>query len=170
MKKLAILIFTFAFANAGNLDFTSLKSDFTQIVTSDEAKITYNGNFLARDDNKAVWSYKTPTKKVIYFGDDKVIIIEPNIEQAIITNLDNTPNLTAILRTAKQISPEIYVAKFDGVTYTTKFEKNLPSHISYTDKFGNNIEILLNNVVKNSKIDDIVFDVKIPKNFDIITQ
>lgn len=170
MKKLAILLLIFTFTNANDLNFTSLKSDFTQIVTNNEAKIIYEGHFLARSDNLAVWSYKTPAKKVIYFNGSKVIIIEPEIEQAIITDLKNTPNLTDILRLAKQISPNIYKAKFDEIIYTIFFENSLPKRIIYTDKLDNKVEISLRNVIKNSNIDKSVFSVKIPKNFDIVNE
>lgn len=169
MKK--ILFFTeicvSLFANP--LEFQTLASNFTQSVQSDGKTINYEGNFLATRQ-KALWQYKKPNIKNIYFSSTKVVVIEPDLEQAILTNLKNTPNLTAILASAKPNSRGIYEAKLDGITYNIEVKNDLPSAIYYTDKLDNKVTIKLKNLTKNPQINENLLTPVIPKNYDIVTQ
>jgi len=98
------------------------------------------------------------------------IIIEPALEQVIQTSLKQTPDLSAILRSAKQISDEIYSAEFDGIKYKIKLKNGLPSQVTYKDKLENDVTFTLENAVKNEPIkDNKIFTPIIPANFDIVT-
>lgn len=168
MKKISILFAFCVLAFSNELDYTSLKSDFTQTVTSGDAKIIYKGSFSATDDNKAVWIYTEPTNKTIYFGQDKVMIVEPDLEQVIVSNLKDSPNLTKILKSAKKVSNDRYEATFDGITYKVLLQNSLPSIITYKDKLDNAVEIKLKNTQKDISIDRDDFVPKIPNNYDIV--
>ena len=56
--------------------------------------------------------------KKIYFNHTRVLIIEPELEQAIITTLENIPNIAQLLQEAQEIKPNTYVTKFMETTYT----------------------------------------------------
>ena len=170
MKKTLIsLAASCVFVFAGGIEFDTLSANFSQTVQSDDAKISYGGDFSATKEN-AVWHYKTPTIKNIFFSFTKVVVIEPELEQAIITNIKETPNLTAILANAKPNKKGVYEASFDDVKYLIELKGDLPSKISYTDKMDNKVVINLSNVRKNAPVNEAIFKPTIPKNYDIITQ
>ncbi len=170
MKKTLIsLAASCVFVFAGGIEFDTLSANFSQTVQSDDAKISYGGDFSATKEN-AVWHYKTPTIKNIFFSFTKVVVIEPELEQAIITNIKETPNLTAILANAKPNKNGVYEASFDDVKYLIEMKEGLPSKISYTDKMDNKVVINLSNVRKNAPVNEAIFKPAIPKNYDIITQ
>ena len=170
MKKTLIsLAASCVFVFAGGIEFDTLSANFSQTVQSDDAKISYGGDFSATKEN-AVWHYKTPTIKNIFFSFTKVVVIEPELEQAIITNIKETPNLTAILANAKPNKNGVYEASFDDVKYLIEMKEGLPSKISYTDKMDNKVVINLSNVRKNAPVNEAIFKPAIPINYDIITQ
>ena len=170
MKKTLIsLAASCIFAFVSGIEFNTLSANFSQTVQSDDAKISYGGDFSATKEN-AVWHYKTPTIKNIFFSFTKVVVIEPELEQAIITNIKETPNLTAILANAKPNKNGVYEASFDDVKYLIELKGDLPSKISYTDKMDNKVVINLSNVRKNAPVNEAIFKPAIPKNYDIITQ
>ncbi|NOX15242.1 MAG: outer membrane lipoprotein chaperone LolA [Epsilonproteobacteria bacterium] len=157
--------------SAGVLDFKTISCNFVQTITNDEnSTITYTGNFLATNQKQALWIYKTPVKKKVYFKDKKVAIIEPELEQAIITTLKNSPNITQIIKNATKISNNRYKTVFDDTNYFINIKNGEISTITYKDKLENKIKITLKNVEKNIILDDSIFKLKIPKNFDIVTQ
>lgn len=156
---------------AGPLDFSTISSQFAQTVTNEEdSKIIYKGNFYAKEGSKALWIYKEPIEKKIYFNDARVVIIEQELEQAIVTTLKNTPNLTAILQSAKKHSDTLYKAEFDDVMYDIHVKEGKIQGISYRDKLDNHVYIELKNQTFNSVLDDSLFQATIPKDFDIIQQ
>ena len=170
MKKTLIsLAASCVFVFAGGIEFNTLSANFSQTVQSDDAKISYGGDFSATKEH-AVWHYKTPTIKNIFFSFTKVVVIEPELEQAIITNIKETPNLTAILANAKPNKNGVYEASFDDVKYLIELKGDLPSKISYTDKMDNKVVINLSNVRKNAPVNEAIFKPAIPKNYDMITQ
>ena len=68
MKKTLIsLAASCIFAFAIGIEFDTLSANFSQTVQSDDAKISYGGDFSATKEN-AVWHYKTPTIKNIFFS------------------------------------------------------------------------------------------------------
>ena len=170
MKKTLIsLAASCVFAFAGGIEFDTLSANFLQTVQSDDAKISYSGDFSATKEH-AVWHYKSPAIKNIFFSFTKVVVIEPELEQAIVTNIKETPNLTAILASAKPNKNGIYEASFDDVKYYIELKNEIVSSIKYTDKLGNDVQISFSNVRKNAPVNEAIFKPAIPKNYDIITQ
>ncbi len=156
---------------ASALDFKTLECNFTQTITNDEnSTITYTGSFYATNRNRALWIYKTPVEKKVYFKNKKVAIFEPELEQVIITTLKNSPNITQIIKEAKQISKNQYSTIFDDTQYFIKTKDGKISSINYKDKLENRVKITLNNVETNTILDDALFEISIPKDFDIVTQ
>lgn len=167
-KILSLCLFcVFAFAN---FDFKSLQSSFTQTVTSNEVAVDYTGKFYARDDNRALWIYDKPTPKKIYFELDKVVVIEDELEQAIVSKLENTPNLAQLLKSSKKIKENLYKTEFDDIEYLITTKNELPYRIDYQDKLGNKIKIIFENLIKNPIIDDGTLTPVIPSFYDTIHQ
>lgn len=163
------VFFTFSFSNI--LDFNSIQSSFKQTITNEEGKqIHYEGSFYALKEEKALWIYNKPISKKMYFNSNKVVILEPELEQAIITTLKNTPNIANILKNAKEIAPFTYETNFDDITYTIYTKQEQIQKIEYKDKLDNKVVIEFLNQSINGYLDASLFEVVIPQEFDIITQ
>jgi len=168
-----ILFLSILFLNiyANVFDFKTLQSDFIQTITNEQnSTITYKGSFYATSRQVALWIYKTPVRKKVYFIKNKVVIIEPELEQAIITNLQNSPNFTSIIKSAKQISKNRYMTRYEDTNYYIDIKNKNISQITYRDKLDNRVSIKLKNQKKNIILDDVLFRLNIPKDYDILTQ
>jgi outer membrane lipoprotein carrier protein len=171
MKLFVAFTLTCTFIFADVFDFNTISSEFKQSISNEEnSKIVYEGSFYATTDSKALWIYKSPIEKKIYFNQGQVVIVEPELEQVIITTLQNVPNLTEILKSAKKMSDNIYNANYDDINYIIYVENNLIKSISYKDKLENNVKISLFNQEINSFLDDKLFEVTIPSGYDVLTQ
>jgi outer membrane lipoprotein carrier protein len=160
---------TLLFAKMG--DFKTIQSDFIQKVTNDQNKtIVYEGKFYATKDKKALWIYEKPVAKKIYFSQSKVLILEPELEQAIITTLENTPNIAQLLKEAKEVSPNHYTTRFMDTIYTITASGDTIEKISYNDKLENHVEILFSNQSTNLFLDDELFRAEIPQGYDIVRE
>ena len=170
MKKLLFSAFCVIFLSANNLEFKTLSSDFSQSVSSKNKTITYTGSFVANSKNGAFWHYKKPVEKFIYFNVGRITIIEPSLEQAIITDLKDTPDISAILKNAKETNKDRFECDLDGTHYIIRVRSGVPAQINYTDKLGNNVTILLKNTRKNEPINEGLLEPKIPQNYDILSE
>lgn len=157
---------------SGELSFSSIQSDFVQKVTSPEGSVLeYKGTFYARNDNRALWVYKKPiNKKNSFFNRDRVMIVEPELEQVIISSLDKTPNLSSLLSQAKEVSTNKYEATFGDTTYEVRAKDGIPQSIHYLDKLENKVVILLQDVSTNLILNDVLFTMQIPAYYDVINQ
>jgi outer membrane lipoprotein carrier protein len=172
MKIFMMIVVCVASLWGNNLKaFKTIQSDFVQKVTNDQHKtITYTGQFYATHDKKALWVYEKPVTKKIYFNDTKVIIIEPELEQAIITNLENTPNIAQLITQAKEIAKNTYATSFMETTYTIYATPTSIDKVTYNDKLDNHVEILFSNQSTNLFLEDSLFQADIPLGFDLIRQ
>jgi outer membrane lipoprotein carrier protein len=160
---------------AQNSSIRTISSDFTQIITSGEGdSLKYEGNLQALNDgseNFALWIYKTPIEKKIYFTNNRVVMIEPDLEQAIITSVEEIPDMSSILNQAlsvnKQTNEDVNVTILD-TTYKISFEDGVPAKISYADKLDNKIDIFLKNINLNINIYKLTFQIEIPEGFDVV--
>ena len=171
MRLICTILFTCNLLFAGIFDFDTISSDFKQTITNEEnSQIVYEGSFYATTQKKALWIYKTPVEKKIYFNKNKVIILEPELEQAIITNLENTPNITELLKKSVKKDNGNYETRFQNTTYVIHTKNDVIKEITYKDKLANSVKIELFNQTTNTVLDDTLFQVKITFAFDIITQ
>ena len=171
MKILIGLIF---FINLyANINIQSYKANFEQIITNkNHQKIKYFGKIYMKhiDTLKIFWDYQKPIIKQVYIIDKKVIIIEPDLEQVILTKLNQNFNLIDILNNAKKITKNKYQATIANTIYTIIFNNNQLLSIAYKDELDNQISIIFFNSKQNIHIDNKIFNYKIPKYFDILTQ
>lgn len=156
---------------AGIFDFNTIGSDFNQTITNDEnSKIIYEGSFYATTDSKALWIYKSPVEKKIYFNKNQVVIVEPQLEQVIVTNLQNVPNLTQLLKSAQKIKKDLYEATYEDIKYTIHTLNEQIIKIAYKDRLENRVSIDLFNQSINTFLDDSLFKIEIPNGYDVVTQ
>ncbi|MDR2081276.1 MAG: LolA-like outer membrane lipoprotein chaperone [Campylobacteraceae bacterium] len=175
MRFLTLLLFFTLFLHADDSAFKSISSDFTQTIKNIENDtIKYSGNFQAMsegDNNFALWNYKTPIVKTIYFINNDVVILEPDLEQAVITSVAEMPDISQILneavKTNKLTNKEI-TTSINDINYTISFQNGMPAKIAYMDALDNKIEILLHNTLLNINIDKLTFRVNIPSNYDVV--
>lgn len=166
--KHILFLFSFSILLFAKFNITSIKSDFTQTITNDQNQtIIYHGKFYARDDNDALWVYNKPIKKLLYFLQGKVVIIEPNLEQVIFSKLEKIPKILNILKKAKHKDGKL-IAVCCGNTYYIKIEDNKIKTVKYLDKIGNKVTIKFYNEDTNLILGNDIFKYKIPEGYDIL--
>jgi len=157
--------FLFLYAS---FDIQSIKADFVQTITNEQnSTIKYSGKFYARNDNKALWIYQKPIRKKLYFLNGQVVIIEPELEQAIFSKAKKLPKILDILKTAEKKGNKL-IAKCCDTFYTIIIKNHKIMSVSYKDKIGNNVKIIFSNEDTNLIIDDEIFRYNIPKDYDIL--
>ncbi len=171
MRLILGVFILFLHVNAKNLDFSSLSSNFVQTIVSPEgSSFKYEGKFYAKKPHYVLWSYKTPTNKSMYITNDNVMIVEPELEQVIISKMKNIPNISILLENAREVSKNLFKTTFEDVEYNIFVENNKPKSIKYVDKLENQITIDFLHVRTNINLDTRLFKYKIPNGFDIIKQ
>ena len=168
---LGFFLTTSLFANS-SFSFENLetfKANFTQTIKSAEEKnIEYNGEVFIKNTGNILWKYKTPIQKNVYVNNSYVIIDEPQLEQAIITSLQDDINLIEILKKAKKVDENKYLANIENTDYEIFVKNSNIEKITYKDKLENFVAINFLDVVNNSKIDDEIFKFAAPDYYDII--
>ena len=152
-----------------NLD--SFKANFSQIITSNSDNvIEYKGEVFIKKSGKILWKYKTPVEKNVYITDNFAIVDEPELEQAIFTQLESEINIIKLLNSSKKVNDNSYITKIEDVDYLIKTSKNDDkiNYIKYKDKLENDVEIKFSNVVQNGEISDEIFKFVVPENYDVI--
>jgi len=169
MKLLIILIvFNLSlFANIFNVK--SFQADFKQTITNNSSKqILYTGKIYLKDTNKVLWSYKEPIIKNVIINKNILIVDEPELEQAIVSNINDDLNLVKILRESKKINNDTYTNTINNIKYTIKTYQDKLNAVFYTDDIGNSVKIVFSNEIINKNINDDIFEFKFPVNYDII--
>lgn len=147
----------------------TFEADFTQDVTNDKGNVlSYKGHVIASKPQYALWKYNAPNNKQIYINSNKATIVEPEIEQAIIKEINGDFDFFKIIKNAQKIQENTYIAKFQNISYTIVLENSNISSISYRNELDNKITIKFSNQKKNATIDMSVFNAKIPSDYDII--
>ncbi|MAC83782.1 MAG: cell envelope biogenesis protein LolA [Arcobacter sp.] len=172
-KMIFIFIVFFATINA-SADIKNLESftaNFTQSIKSINDKvIEYKGEVFIKNNGKILWKYKTPIEKNVYILNDFAIVEEPELEQAIYTQLQSEINIIKLLNTSKRINENSYIANIDDIDYLIESSKKSDEIeiIKYKDKLDNNVEIKFDNQVSNKEINDDIFKFTAPEHYDII--
>ncbi len=167
---MALLSTTLLSANITQLN--SLESNFKQSIVNDQnSRITYSGKMYAtKQNNQALWEYTSPIEKKIYYKDGSIVIIEPELEQAIFAKLSKVPNVLSLLNSAKRISENRFETTFNNVKYMIETNGNKINSISYTDEIQNRVTIEFNAQKTNENINASKFVYSIPEDYDILEQ
>jgi len=166
-----VLMITLSNAAANIKDLDTFQGDFNQSIKSTSGKtIEYKGKVFIKNTGKILWKYKTPIEKNVYILNDFAIIDEPELEQAIYTQLQSEINIIKLLQSAKKLNENTYVATIDKVDYLIELSNNTNKieSIKYKDKLENNVTITFTNSQENKTIDDSIFKFQAPDYYDII--
>lgn len=171
MKRviLAALLVTSSYANIK--DINSFEADFLQKIVDDKGvKITYTGHITASKPRYALWQYIKPVQKSVYILPNKIVVIEPELEQVIMKHLNKNFDLFKIIHNAKKIDKNRYLAKFKNKEYIITIEDSQIKSISYKDELDNDIKIVFKNQEENKKIPKERYIPHIPDEYDVITE
>ena len=169
-----IIIFLFFSITLFANEFTDIKTfeaSFIQTITNPSgSKVLYKGSLHIQNPSKIKWQYKNPIQKSVYIKKHTVTIIEPELEQAIITKIDKEINIFTLLKNAQKITNEEYLSNFNNVNYTLTIKNGKLFKIAYKDEIENDVLLTFQNIQQNHKIDEKIFKFYIPLDFDIIKQ
>jgi outer membrane lipoprotein carrier protein len=150
-------------------NITTFEANFTQTITNLSGnKVSYAGVLHIQEPNLIRWQYIKPIKKFVYIKKNIITIIEPELEQAIVTQFDKEINILNLLKTSQKISNEIYISTFNNRKYTLTLNNKLLEKISYKDALENTINIYFKNIKQNHTIHKNIFIFYIPSYYDII--
>jgi len=165
---LAILFSNILASNSLN-SINNFTANFNQIITNDLGKkIDYKGKIFVKKSGKILWKYEKPILKNIYILNKLVIVDEPQLEQAIYTNIDKSINFKKIIDKAKQISKNKYKALLFHTQYFIKLKDGKINSLFFKDNLENTILIKFFNVKQNINIDDSIFNFFPPNYYDVI--
>ena len=162
-----LAISSIASTDIRNLD--SFEAKFTQIITSNSKNvIEYKGEVFIKKSGKILWKYKTPVTKNVYIDGNFAVVDEPELEQAILTQLESEIDIIKLLNNSKKVSENLYTTNIDDVDYSIKTVNDKINQITYKDKLENSVDIKFSNVVQNGNISDDIFKYEVPDTYDII--
>jgi outer membrane lipoprotein carrier protein len=172
MKKAVATILFFnilLFADFNTL--TSFQARFHQTITNEQnSTIRYEGLVFAKNGNRALWKYEKPIVKSIYYLGELVVVIEPELEQAIVSHVDKKYDILEILKNAKKIGTNRYEAKCCQNVYTIFTKDGKIEKIAYKDKLENRVFIDFYEQKINQNIDNKIFEYNIPFYYDVIKE
>jgi outer membrane lipoprotein carrier protein len=154
------------------MQLNSLESNFKQSITNEQnSRITYSGKMYAtKQNNQALWIYTNPIDKKIYYKSGNIVIIEPELEQAIFAKLSRVPNVLSLLNSATRVSNNKLQTTFNNTVYTITTTGNKIKSISYTDEIQNRVVITFSGQKTNRPIANSKFVYNIPAGYDILEQ
>ncbi|WP_151944079.1 LolA-like outer membrane lipoprotein chaperone [Aliarcobacter butzleri] len=163
-----LAISSIASTDIRNLD--SFEAKFTQIITSNSKNvIEYKGEVFIKKSGKILWKYKIPVTKNVYIDGNFAVVDEPELEQAILTQLESEIDIIKLLNSSKKVDNNTFFTDIDDVKYTIKTSKDDKiQEIKYVDKLENSVVIKFYDVVQNGQISDNIFKFDIPSYYDVI--
>ncbi len=165
MKLLTTIFLLITNIYANELSIKTYEAKFSQMITNPSGKtITYTGIIYIKAPNNMKWQYLTPVRKNIIMKDEKIIIDEPELEQAIYTQLTDEINLIELLNNPDKIDEKY------KLTFTNKnnLEPKKLTDIQYEDELENKINISFTNIKINKEIKSFRFMFVAPSFYDII--
>ncbi len=171
MKHLFIMILSFSSLFAFGETLQSFQADFVQQITDEEKKIlTYTGTIKSKRPSLVLWHYTSPVDKKIYVNDRRAVIIEPELEQAIIKQLHGEIDFFGILASAVSVDMTHYKASYKGINFLLKEVDGVIESLSYTDQLENQVVITFSKQQQNRPLDDSLFIPKVPNYYDVIRE
>ncbi|RUM63776.1 MAG: outer membrane lipoprotein chaperone LolA [Sulfurimonas sp.] len=164
---LSALLFTLSFSDIFSMN--SYEASFRQVVTNDKGNtLEYSGHIKAMKPQYVLWEYFQPSSKFIYINKNMATIIEPNLEQVIVKKLYSSIDFFNIIKNAKKINKNKYIAEFQSVLYIINVIDSDLKSIEYKDQLDNTISIDFSEQIVNKKMSVEEFEPDIPSNFDVI--
>ncbi len=171
MKYLIIMIFNLSSLFAFGDTIQSFQADFIQKITDEENKVlTYKGTIHSKRPNFVLWHYTEPVNKKIYINKKRAVVVEPELEQAIIKQLQGEIDFFGILRSAIPVGMSHFKASYKGIDFILKEENGIIQSLSYIDQLENKVLITFSKQKQNRQLEDDIFTPKVPRDFDIIQE
>ncbi|MBD3840453.1 MAG: outer-membrane lipoprotein carrier protein LolA [Campylobacterales bacterium] len=168
MKYIFVTLVLFGLLQANLKNVQTFEANFTQTVTNPSgSKIQYEGKVFFKNPALILWHYDDPKKDVL-IQSSSVTIIEPDLEQVIVTKLQKQINLITLLNEAKQIGKTQYISTIYDTQYLLTIKNEQLESIFYKDQLENQVSIFFSHQKINEEILNSIFDLKIPDEFDII--
>lgn len=170
-KLVFIVMFVLsAFSQASMLsNISSFDANFEQkIINPSQKEILYKGHLVLKEPYYILWQYKEPVSKNVYIVNNFAIIDEPELEQAILTKLQHEIDILELIKNAKQVSKNSYLANIYDVDYNLFTKDNKIQRIEYKDALENRVIITFFDAKQNIEVDDEIFKFLPPDHYDII--
>ncbi len=160
---------------------------------NDDASIqTSEGNFIIKRPGYFLWHVSPPYEQMIIGSPGSLKVYDPDLEQMTVhaqDSLSGTPaslisgdvtlidkNYDVELKQSKKIRTYTLTEKGAGegafeslvFVFSRKSKDNLLFEMSFIDKLGQKVEILISQQKNNPRIEDSAFDFEPPKGTDII--
>ena len=150
-------------------DINSFNSPFEQRIVDEHGKaIVYRGELWAAKPQNVLWVYNKPIQKSVYINAKRLVIVEPQLEQATIRTLGDEINFLEIIKKAKKVDNDHYNATVNGQIYSITFKNDLLTAIQYNDSYDNKITIQFLKPTHNTSIPSARFETSIPASFDVL--
>jgi len=171
MKYLIIMIVSISSLFAFGENLQSFQADFIQKITDEEKKtLTYAGTIKSKRPNLVLWHYTDPINKKIYINEKRAVIVEPELEQAIIKRLQGEIDFFGILASAVYVDATHYKASYKGIDFVLKEVNGVIESLEYTDQLENKVLITFSKQRQNRPLENALFTPKVPKYFDVIQE
>lgn len=172
MKKIVLLLGLSTLSLFAYFDtISSYKANFVQtVVDSENVTIVYKGSFTAKRPFHAVWSYTIPTQKSVYINDKEIVVVEPELEQAIERESKDSFTLFNILEDATKVDAATYEKTIGKIKYTLTIKGDTLHALHYQDDLENNVTIMFKDTQANIPLKSSTFHPVIPEDYDIISQ
>jgi len=121
---------------------------FTQRITNPKKKIIdYSGKIRFSKPTLMKWEYNKPTKKEVCTDGEALTVVDHDLEQVSIYLISQGFNLSEIVKKAKEHSKNIYVAHYQGKSYTIQTDgKGRLQSVAYYDELDNKVQIVFKNI------------------------
>jgi len=170
MRKVVPILLIFALSLLADLDIESFQAKFRQKIRDDQnTTLVYTGTVHYLSPNLTLWRYETPVEKSVLVDGQKVIVIEPELEQITITRLTKDQNIISLLKNARKIGPTTYKLTVKKRDFFIHADKNGTIRlISFKDDLSNEVEVEFFDIKQNQQIEQKAFEVEIPAHYDRI--
>jgi outer membrane lipoprotein carrier protein len=147
----------------------TFEADFSQSITNHSGKeISYSGKVFIKKPLQILWQYNEPIQKNVFLINTRVTIIEPDLEQVIISTLENEINILDILQNGEKIDANTYKSFVYNKPYLFSIKDDQLKQIEYKDDVDNKVVITFKNIVQNQPIKDSIYKYNIPTDYDVI--
>ncbi|MRI83210.1 MAG: hypothetical protein C6I00_02195 [Nitratiruptor sp.] len=168
MVRRLIIVLLASLLHGEGLQIEDFESPFVQEVRNDQNRtLRYEGRVCFQAPNLTHWIYTKPVLKEVLLIGQKLIVLEPELEQVTTTKLKEEHNVLALLQRAHPIAPNRYQLSYKGYTFQIATDNNgTIRQISYQDELANQVTIRFTRPVQNGGLSQDCFKMEIPAHFD----
>jgi len=145
LRKIIVSITLTATLYAGGISLPDhFTANFIQKITNTKNKtINYSGKIRFSKPTLMKWEYSKPTKKEVCTDAEALTVVDHDLEQVSIYLVSKGFNLEEIVKKAKPHSKNVYVAHYQGKSYTIQVDGKGHLHsVAYYDELDNKVQIV----------------------------